>query len=132
MNKNEIFTLWIPNDNNNELPMLAHLSLKSMVLCGHEVILYTYYHLENIPDGVKVLDGNEILDKSRIYRNTTAFKTFSDFANLFRLHRLYKYGGTWLDLDVILIGNINEKFNDDILICSEPIHPFICIQPIVQ
>lgn len=124
MNKNEIFTLWIPNDDNEELPMLAHLSLKSMVLCGHEVILYTYHHLENIPKGVKVLDGNEIIDNSRIYRNTTIFKTFSDFANLFRLHRLYKYGGTWLDLDVLLIGNINEKFNDEIIICSEPAHPF--------
>lgn len=33
MNKNEIFTLWIPNDGDEKLPLLAHLSLKSMVLC---------------------------------------------------------------------------------------------------
>lgn len=39
MNKNEVFTLWIPLDNQKELPLLAHLSLKSMVLCGHDVIL---------------------------------------------------------------------------------------------
>lgn len=121
MNKNEIFTLWIPKDEKKELPMLAHLSLKSMVLCGHEVILYTYCDLENIPEGVKVFDGNDILDSSRIYRDTTKYKAFSGFADLFRLHRLYKYGGTWLDLDVLLIRNINERFNDDILICSEPL-----------
>lgn len=120
MNKNEIFTLWIPLDNQNELPMLAHLSLKSMVLCGHEVVLYTYTHLDNVPEGVKVLDGNEILDSSRIFLYKGEIKSCSGFADLFRLHRLYKFGGTWLDLDVILIRNINEKYDDDILICSEP------------
>lgn len=124
MNKNEIFTLWIPLDNKKELPTLAHLSLKSMVLCGHDVILYTYSHLENVPEGVEVLDGNEILDSSRIFRSTTGFKSYSGFADIFRLHRLYKYGGTWLDLDVLLIRNINEKFNDNILLCSEPSKKF--------
>ena len=120
MNKNEIFTLWIPNDNKTELPILAHLSLKSMILCGHDVILYTYSYLDNVPEGVKVLDANEILDSSRIFRYKSGHKTYSGFANLFRLKRLYEYGGTWLDLDILLIRNINDKFDDDIIICSEP------------
>ena len=124
MNKNEIFTLWIAPDNQKELPLLAHLSLKSMVLCGHDVILYTYEYLENVPDGVKVLDGNEILDSSRIFMYKEGHKTYGGFADLFRLHRLYKYGGTWLDLDVLLIRNINEKYDGDILICSEPTFRF--------
>ena len=124
MNKNEIFTLWITLNNEKELPILAHLSLKSMLLCGHEVILYTYSHLENIPKGVKVLDANEIIDKSKIFLSTEGHKTYSGFADLFRLHRLYKYGGTWLDLDVLLIRNINDKYDDDILICSEPTFRF--------
>ena len=94
MNKNEIFTLWIPNDNKTELPILAHLSLKSMILCGHDVILYTYSYLDNVPEGVKVLDANEILDSSRIFRYKSGHKTYSGFANLFRLKRLYEYGGT--------------------------------------
>lgn len=120
MNKNEIFTLWIPDNNENKLPLLAHLSLKSMILCGHDVILYTYSHLDNVPEGVQVFDANEIIDKSKIFRYKGGHKTLSGFANLFRLKRLYEYGGTWLDLDIILIRNINEKFDDDILICSEP------------
>lgn len=124
MNKNEIFTLWIPNDEKKELPLIAHLSLKSMVLCGHEVILYTYSNLENIPDGVRVLDANEILDSSRVFKYKDGHKTYSGFSNLFRLHRINKYGGTWLDLDIILLRNINEKCNEDILICSEPTFRF--------
>lgn len=124
MNKNEIFTLWIPNDGRKELPILAHLSLKSMVLCGHDVILYTYCHLKNIPEGVEVRNGNEILDSSRIFMYETGHKTYAGFADLFRLHRLYEYGGTWLDLDVLLIRNINEKYDEDILICSEPTFRF--------
>lgn len=120
MNRNEIFTLWVPPDDQKVLPPLAHLSLKSMVLCGHDVILYTYCDLNNVPDGVRVLDGNDVLDSSRIFRETQGFKSYSGFADLFRWYRLYKYGGTWLDLDVILIRNVNEKVTDDILICSEP------------
>lgn len=120
MNKNEIFTLWIADDDETELPLLAHLSLKSMILCGHDVILYTYSHLDNVPAGVKVLDANEIIDSSRIFRYKAGHKTYSGFANLFRLKRLYELGGTWLDLDILLIRNINEKFDDEILICSEP------------
>ena len=124
MNKNEIFTLWIPNDNKKELPILAHLSLKSMVLCGHDVILYTYCHLENVPKGVEIRDGNEILDSSRIFVQEKGHKTYAGFSDLFRFHRLYKYGGTWVDLDVILINNINEKHDEDILIFSEPTFKF--------
>lgn len=121
MNKNEIFTLWIPMGNQKELPLLAHLSLKSMVLCGHDVILYTYCDLENIPEGVEIKDGNEILDKSRIFITQKGHKNYGAFSDLFRFNRLYEYGGTWLDLDVILINNINEKYDGDIIIGSEPI-----------
>lgn len=124
MNKDEIFTLWIPNNNEQELPLLAHLSLKSMILCGHEVILYTYCYLDNVPEGVRVLDANEIIDSSNIFRYKSGHKTYSGFANLFRLKRLYEFGGTWLDLDVLLIRNINDKFDEDILICSEPTKVF--------
>lgn len=123
-NKNEIFTLWIPDGEETELPILAFLSLKSMILCGHDVVLYTYQNLDNVPNGVKVVDANEIIDSSKIFRYKSDHKTYSGFANLFRLKRLYEFGGTWLDLDILLIRNINEKFNDDIIIVSEPTKQF--------
>ena len=115
-NKNEVFTLWI-SEKDEAIPPLVYLSLKSMVLTGHEVIIYTYTKLSNIPDGVKVMDANEIMDKSKIFRYKDT-QSFSGFANLFRLKRLYELGGTWLDLDILLIKNISCL--DDIIICSEP------------
>ena len=116
LNKEEIFTLWISEDD-CAIPPLVYLSLKSMVLTGHKVIIYTYTNFDNIPDGVEVIDANEIMDKSKIFRYKDT-KSFSGFANLFRLKRLYEFGGTWLDLDILLIKNISEL--DDIIICSEP------------
>lgn len=124
LDKNEIFALWIPDGGETELPLLAFLSLKSMILCGHDVVLYTYQYLDNIPKGVKIEDANEIIDSSKIFRYKSDHKTYSGFANLFRLKRLYEFGGTWLDLDIILIRNINEKFSDGIIIVSEPTKQF--------
>ena len=124
MKKNEIFTLWISEKTEDTLPMLAHLSLKSMLLCGHDVILYTYSHLNNIPKGVRIVDANDIIHHSKIFRYKSGHKTLSGFANLFRLKRLYELGGTWLDLDILLIRNINDKFDEDVLICSEPTKVF--------
>ena len=119
-NKNEVFTLWISED--DRLPEYPFLSLKSMVLMGHDVILYTYTFLENVPEGVIVKDANEVLDESEIFRYKNGHKSYSGFANYFRLKRLYELGGTWIDLDIILIKNINEVIKDDIVICSEPHH----------
>ena len=124
MNKNEIFTLWIPNDNKTEFDTLYsnngnnnyNTTNKLMLTLSPNIVLNTIQEEQ----GVKVLDANEILDSSRIFRYKSGHKTYSGFANLFRLKRLYEYGGTWLDLDILLIRNINNKFDDDIIICSEP------------
>lgn len=118
-NKNEIFTLWVSEE--EYLPELPILSLKSMVLTNHDVILYTYNYIKNVPEGVIVKDANEIYDKSMIFRYKRGWsRSYSGFANLFRLKRLYEQGGTWVDLDIILIKNLNEVYDDDIIICSEP------------
>ena len=120
LNKNELFTLWVSDD--DELPEYPLLSLKSMLLTEHEVILYTYNTLKNVPEGVIIKDANEILDKSEIFRYKNGHKSYSGFANYFRLKRLYELGGTWVDLDIILIKNINDVIKEDVAICSEPHH----------
>ena len=119
-NKNEVFTLWVSDE--DYLPELVLLSLKSMLLVGHDVILYTYKNLKNVPKGVIVKDGHEVLDKSMIFRYKKGYKSYSGFANYFRLKRLYELGGTWIDLDILLIKNINDVIKEDIAICSEPHH----------
>lgn len=119
---NEIFTLWVSDD--DYLPELSYLALKSMLLVGHDVTLYTYKYLKNIPEGVNIVDANTILDKSKIFKYKYGHKTYSGFANWFRLKRLYEYGGIWLDLDIILIRNVNDLVSESISICSEPHRDF--------
>ena len=53
--------LWIDDD--VKLPELKQLSLKSMLLTGHEVTLYSYAPLENVPSGIKVTDANQWINQ---------------------------------------------------------------------
>lgn len=112
---NDLFTLWI-NDN-NELPELQQLSLKSMLLTGHNVTLYTYSKMNNIPEGVNSVAAGKIIDKSRIFKYKTGFNkgSYSGFANWFRAKCLYENGGTWFDCDILAIKNINEIIEGNII-----------------
>ena len=55
-----IQTLWIGNSLSN----IEIYSLKSFLNTGHIVHLYIYNEIDNIPDGVVVKDGNEILPEN--------------------------------------------------------------------
>lgn len=105
-------SLWI----GPELSKLEQLCLKSFIDNGHEFHLYTYQETKNVPDGVVIKDGNEILDKSEIFRYKNG--SVSAFSNLFRLTMLYKKGGYWVDTDIVCVKPF--KFNEDIVIASEP------------
>jgi hypothetical protein len=43
------------------------MSIKSFLKNGYEYHLYVYENIENIPDGVVVMDANEIINKSEIF-----------------------------------------------------------------
>ena len=58
-----IQSLWI----GGSLSQMEQLSAKSFIEQGHEYHLYTYGSVENIPEGVILRDGNDILDKSEIF-----------------------------------------------------------------
>ena len=107
-----IQSLWI----GPELTKLEQLCLKSFVDHGHEFHLYTYEEVGNVPDGVIVKDGNEILDKSEIFRYKNG--SVSAFSNLFRFTMLYKKGGYWADTDLLCVRPF--KFEEDFVISSEP------------
>ena len=53
----QVAALWI----GGKLSFLEELCLKSFVDAGHHTILFTYEGTENVPDGVEVRDGAEIL-----------------------------------------------------------------------
>lgn len=116
---NDLFTLWISD--NNKLPELQQLSLKSMQLTGHNITLYTYSKLNNVPEGIKVIDGNEILDESKIFKYKEGFNkgSYSGFSNWFRTKCLYENGTAWFDCDILAIENINNINSSENIIASE-------------
>jgi len=92
-----IQTLWT----HGNLSTMERLCLKSYLDNGHEVHLYTYEGVPNVPNGVIIKDGNEIISKDFLdYRTFINNGTFADF---FRYKLLYDRGGFWVDTDLICL-----------------------------
>tara|TARA_Y100001958_G_scaffold160072_1_gene165837 strand:+ start:68 stop:2215 length:2148 start_codon:yes stop_codon:yes gene_type:complete len=85
--------LWV----GNTLETLHNMCVKSFVRNSHMYVLYTYEKVENVPDNVVIMDGNEIIPASLIYKFSDSYAGFS---NLFRNALLYQKGGWYVDLDI--------------------------------
>lgn len=98
---------------------LEKLSLASFIAYGHPVILYTYDTIsqvkEQIPQsiryGIKVVDANTILEKSKVFTFKGRNKAYQylPFSDWFRFTMLHKKGGRWIDLDMTLIKPLPKK-----------------------
>ena len=114
-----IKALWI----GDSLSPVEQVSLASFVKHGHVVQLFTYGDVKNIPQGVAVRDGNEILDKSKIFMYKKK-PSYSGFANWFRYEMLYKEGGVWIDTDVVCLKPF--EFEQDIFFGKEQYDTINC------
>jgi hypothetical protein len=113
---NTIQTLWI----GNKLSSMERLSLASFVHHGHDVHLYTYGDVEDVPDGVEIKDGNDILPESMIFEYKN-HKSVSGFSNYFRYKLITEKGGWWVDTDVVCLKPFD--FTDPFVLCSEEVLP---------
>ena len=113
---NTIQTLWV----GNKLSTMERLCLSSFVQNGHPIELYSYEDIENVPDGVVIRDGNEILSEDMIFEYKH-HKSFSGFSNYFRYKLLSEKGGWWVDTDVICLKPFNLA--DPLVVCSEEVLP---------
>ncbi|MFA8443092.1 hypothetical protein [Yoonia sp.] len=98
-----IGALWI----GGALSWLEQLCLKSFAAHGHEVLLFTYGPVRNIPDGVRVCDGREILDTADflLHEKTQSVALFSD---LFRFHMIKSMPEIiYVDTDVFCLKPMN-------------------------
>lgn len=102
---NKISTLWL----NGNLRKIDNICLKSMVANNMDVTLYSYGKINNVPDGVKIADGNEILDialleRLKLVKNTQRNnrQPVANFSDFFRIFLLKYEKGLWLDTDVFL------------------------------
>src|SRR6266849_5770218 len=104
--------LWI----GSRLSTLERLVVASFLRNGHEFHLYAYEDPEGVPNGAKVLDGNEILPASRIFTYQSN-GSVAGFANFFRYKLLLERGGWWVDCDTICLKPFD--FDTDHVFSSE-------------
>ena len=107
---NIIQTLWI----GNHLSVMERLSLKSFVDNDMEIHLYCYDEIDNVPEGVVIKDGSEILPKEDIfaYKVGPGKGSYSAFSNFFRYKLLNLKGGWWVDTDMVCLSkwNFEEEY----------------------
>jgi len=125
-------SLWIGSN----LSPLEEICIKSHLKVGHEYHLWTYGLIENIPDGVVVRDGRDILPESEIfaYQVGEGKGSVSAFSNFFRYKLILDQGGWWCDTDVAAIRHW-EIFTVYIVASEEskewvgklPFHPTTCV-----
>ena len=72
-------------------------------------MLYVYENISNIPEGIRVEDGNHILDGAHLFADNfhagkgRASLSYATFADLFRLKLLAMHGGWWFDADMVAL-----------------------------
>ena len=83
------------------------ISINSFLQNGFQYNLYVYGEVKNIPSGVNVLDGNDMIPKEEIWYYQKGFNkgSPSGFSNQFRF-TLLAIGGLWVDTDVVLLKNL--------------------------
>ena len=111
----EVSSLWI----GKKLSPINIISINSFLHNSYKYNLYVYEEVENIPKGVNVLDGNDILPDSAIWYYGKGFNkgSPSSFSNEFRYTLLYENGGLWVDTDVVLLKKL--ELNDEFIFISE-------------
>jgi len=100
--RDPIQMLWVRGD----LSRMEVLSLRSFLAQGHDVHLYSYEAPTNVPDGVQIMDGREVVDEGLVPKgDVPAFGkgTYGAFSDFFRYSLLFQRGGWWSDLDVVAI-----------------------------
>jgi len=108
-----IQTFWI----GDRLSNLEILSLKSFLDFNHEVHLYSYGNIINLPDNIVLMDANEVLNIEIFNDLLNLNISMANISDLFRYKMLYLKGGWWVDTDIICLKNFN-LIEDELVISS--------------
>ena len=109
---NKIVSMWI----DGPLRLVDQVCLKSMVANKMDVTLYTYGVVNNVPDGINVANGEDVLSIELIKRLVPVAKpntalTIQQFSDFFRIECQRKGLGMWLDSDTLLFSNFSYNTN---------------------
>ena len=81
---------------------MEQLSITSFLANGHQFHLYAYESIVGVPGGVTIMDANQILPQSRVFRYSGS-GSFAGFSNFFRYKLLLDRGGWWVDVDTVCL-----------------------------
>lgn len=99
----EVGTLWI----GGSLSWMEQLCLKSFVDRGQPITLFSYEPIPNVPAGVTLRDGREVLETDDFLKYEKK-DSYALFADLFRLHMIARnHGMIWVDTDVYCLRPMN-------------------------
>jgi Glycosyltransferase sugar-binding region containing DXD motif len=72
---------------------------------GQRVMLYSYDKNFRVPEGVELIDANEILpgDRAREFVYSNGERSPALHSDLFRYEALRRFGGWYFDLDIVLL-----------------------------
>lgn len=101
-----IASLWI----DGPLSWLEIASLTSFVRLGHEVTLFTYGSITNVPDGVVVRDARDIWDNDTVIVHGKAGSP-AIHADIFRAIMVAKTDFVWIDTDIIALRPFPKSLN---------------------
>ena len=98
-----IQSLWI----GEALSVMEKLCIASFLQNDHQVHLYVYEDVLGVPEGVVLLDANEIIPADRIFKYKD-YDSYAGFSNLFRYKLLYEKGHYWVDSDVVCLKHFQS------------------------
>lgn len=101
--------LWV----DGRLGPVERACMLSVLRQEHKLVLWHYFPLEGVPDGVELRDGNEIVPRERLFRHVPT-GSWSLFSNLFRYRLLQRGLGLWFDCDAYLLRPI--RWSGDVLL----------------
>jgi hypothetical protein len=74
------------------------------VLCGFDVTLYSYDEVENVPNGIRLADAEDIVKRDFIHRfKVMGRASIPHFADYFRCCLFRKTGAAWIDADILCL-----------------------------
>lgn len=94
----QIGTLWI----DGALSWLEIAALTSFVDTGHDIVLYTYGDVPNVPPGVTVEDARKIWNTETITIHTESGSP-APHSDIFRVMMAKQTGRVWVDTDIIAL-----------------------------
>jgi hypothetical protein len=87
------------------LSALDRACLASFVRRGHDLKLFSYEPVPNLPEGVKAADAGDVLSRQMFERVLyNGAPDFAHFSDIFRYEMIASLDLVWVDVDILLIG----------------------------